>query len=164
MHCRLLKPAALPSKAGDRDSPHHGFLLVAAMLSCHHHHPHLLNTSQGPVRQTPIGKVINALSAVCGGLIHCSWSAWQVPAAVKDSAANFCAEKVDFLPWDDCVPQNVCGAEQRKLQKHRSPRKGQEGAASFHSLCWMCSSALGHMCSGEAAAAARGSPGPRSPH
>lgn len=37
------------------------------------------------------------------------------------------------MPWGNFVPQNVCGADQRKLQKCRSPCKGKEGAASFAS-------------------------------
>lgn len=73
------------------------------------------------------------LSAVCGGLTHCSWGAWQVLPAVKESTAHSCDEEVNFLPWGNFVPQNVCGADQRKLQKCRSPCKGKEGAASFAS-------------------------------
>lgn len=37
-------------------------------------------------------------------------------AAVKETAADSCDGEVNFLPWDDFVPQNVCGADQRKLQ------------------------------------------------
>lgn len=103
------------------------------------------------------------LSAVCGGLTHRSWSAWQVLAAVKENTANSCDGEVNFLPWDEFVPQNVCGADQRKLQKHRSPCKGQEGAASLHSQRCVRSSALGRVCTGEVAAAVWGSPGPCSP-
>ncbi|XP_069648456.1 transmembrane protein 44 isoform X1 [Haliaeetus albicilla] len=57
----------------------------------------------------------------------------EVLAAVKETAANSCNGEVNFLPWDDFVPQNVCGADQRKLQKCRRQCKGQEGAASLHS-------------------------------
>ncbi|XP_052660935.1 transmembrane protein 44 isoform X3 [Harpia harpyja] len=57
----------------------------------------------------------------------------EVLAAVKETAADSCNGEVNFLPWDDFVPQNVCGADQRKLQKCRRQCKGQEGAASLHS-------------------------------
>ncbi|KAM9615993.1 uncharacterized protein ACIBXB_022142 [Morphnus guianensis] len=57
----------------------------------------------------------------------------EVLATVKETAADSCDGEVNFLPWDDFVPQNVCGADQRKLQKCRRQCKGQEGAASLHS-------------------------------